>query len=94
MNYNEFEKQVNELMTTIFELLKYKSKEYNTSENIFSVFDNIAILEKREIKEVIRTLINLKVSRLNNDFKLDSLLDLINYSILLYVYLKEINYYE
>jgi hypothetical protein len=94
MNYNEFEKQVNELMTTIFELLKSKSKEYNTSENIFSVFDNIAILEKREIKEVIRTLINLKVSRLNNDFKLDSLLDLINYSILLYVYLKEINYYE
>lgn len=94
MNYNEFEKQVNELMTTIFELLKSKSKEYNTSENIFSVFDNIAILEKREIKEVIRTLINLKVSRLNNDFKIDSLLDLINYSILLYVYLKEINYYE
>ena len=94
MNYNEFEKQVNELMSTIFELLKSKSKEYNTSENIFSVFDNIAILEKREIKEVIRTLINLKVSRLNNDFKLDSLLDLINYSILLYLYLKEINYYE
>jgi hypothetical protein len=59
-----------------------KNKEYAELDNIFKVFDDIAIIENRSIEEVIRTLINVKTCRLNKEFKLDTITDLICYSYL------------
>jgi hypothetical protein len=86
MNIKELINFIDKQQSNIKEMLILKNKEYAELDNIFKVFDDIAILENRSIEEVIRTLINVKTCRLNKDFKLDTVTDLICYSYLLLAY--------
>jgi hypothetical protein len=88
MNIKELINFIDKQQSNIKEMLILKNKEYAELDNIFKVFDDIAIIENRSIEEVIRTLINVKTCRLNKEFKLDTITDLICYSYLLLAYLE------
>jgi hypothetical protein len=89
MNIKELLKEIDNEIIEQKIILGERASEYNSTDNVFRVFDNVANLEKRTIQDVIRTQINLKISRLNNDYKLDTILDLINFALLLKIYLKK-----
>jgi len=86
MNIKELINFIEKQQSAIKEMLICKNKEYAELDNIYKVFDDIAILENRNVEDIIRTLINVKTCRLNKEFKLDTITDLICYSYLLLAY--------
>lgn len=87
----ELLQELSKLEVNANELLIKRIEEYSDINDVYKSFETVAIQENRDTREVIRTAINLKIQRLNNnnEFKLDTLIDLINFSKLLYVYQQE-----
>jgi hypothetical protein len=86
MNIKELEKFTSDKLQLILNIQRIKNREYSNENDLYKVFDKIAILEERNIEDVIKTLINVKVCRLNNNSKEDTFLDLVNYVMLLWAY--------
>lgn len=87
----ELLQELEKLEVNTNQLLIKRIGEYSDINDVYKSFETVAIQENRDTREVIRTAINLKIQRLNNnnEFKLDTLIDLINFSKLLYVYEQE-----
>lgn len=84
----ELLQELEKLEVNTNQLLIKRIGEYSDINDVYKSFETVAIQENRDTREVIRTAINLKIQRLNNnnEFKLDTLIDLINFSRLLYIY--------
>ena len=87
----ELLQELEKLEVNTNQLLIKRIGEYSDINDVYKSFETVAIQENRDTREVIRTAINIKIQRLNNnnEFKLDTLIDLINFSKLLYVYEQE-----
>lgn len=92
------ERQI-ELFNQVFDACEYimlnKTHDYANNDNIFKTFDQIALITETTRNKVILHFISTKLTRLinllnsekepKNETIKDNLLDLINYSIFLYI---------
>lgn len=95
MDINELQKLKGELFTKISDILQKRNNEYAYKNDVFKCFDLTAVSMDKSIFDVFKTLINIKVQRINtaNEDDLqkinDSIFDLMGYCVLLYAYIKE-----
>ena len=96
-NMREMDKAYNELVKQLWGILQAKNHDYANSEDVFANFTLISQITGLSVEQVFFVFIGVKVARLKELFKGkdpknesidDTLVDLINYTILLNIYRK------
>lgn len=94
MDINQLQKIKGELFTQISNILQQRGTEYAYKNDVFKCFDLTALSMNKSIFDVFKTLINIKIQRINtaNEEDLqkikDSIFDLMGYCVLLYAYIQ------
>lgn len=94
MDINELQKIKGELFTEISNILQKRNSEYAYKNDVFKCFDLTAVSMDKSIFDVFKTLINIKIQRINTASEedlqkiKDSIFDLMGYCVLLYAYIE------